>query len=72
MSGLFLVSKRFDGVRFVTFDPSNTPELQHARIRHLDLDAAGTLWISTFYGSLTSYRDGQFASKPAVMRMACG
>lgn len=54
---------RLDGVRFVTFDPSNTPELQHARIRHLDVDAAGTLWISTFYGSLTSYRDGQFRAE---------
>src|SRR5258706_8403293 len=36
---------RFDGARFVMFDPENTPELLHARIRKLFLDAQGTLWI---------------------------
>lgn len=51
---------RFDGVRFVTFDPENTPELLHARIRKLYLDAQGTLWINTYDGSLTSLRDGAF------------
>ena len=29
---------RFDGVRFVTFDPVNTPELKHARITGLFVD----------------------------------
>src|SRR5208282_2882574 len=36
---------RFDGVRFVTFDPVNTPELGHARIQGLATDASGRLWI---------------------------
>ena len=51
---------RFDGVRFVTFDPANTPELSHTRIQGLFLDARGTLWINTFRGGLTSYRNGAF------------
>ncbi|HLX72522.1 MAG TPA: two-component regulator propeller domain-containing protein [Verrucomicrobiae bacterium] len=51
---------RFDGVRFVTFDPSTHPELGHTRIQALFLDASGTLWINTFRGGLTSYRDGVF------------
>jgi len=51
---------RFDGVRFVTFDPVNTPELTQPRIQGLFLDANGTLWINTFRGGLTSYRDGRF------------
>src|SRR5712664_4178993 len=51
---------RFDGVRFVTFDPVNTPALGHARIQDLFLDDSGTLWINTYRGGLTSYRDGTF------------
>lgn len=52
---------RFDGLRFVTFDPANTPALAHARVRKLSVDAAGTLWINTFDGSMTSLRQGTFA-----------
>ena len=51
---------RFDGSRFVTFEPENTPELLYARIRKLFLDAQGTLWINTYDGSLTSLRNGTF------------
>lgn len=51
---------RFDGVSFTTFDPGNTPALSHARIQGLYLDARGTLWINTYRGGLTSYRDGVF------------
>src|SRR6266540_313531 len=51
---------RFDGVRFVTFDPANTSALQRARVRRLNVDAGGTLWINTYDGSLTSFRDGKF------------
>ena len=51
---------RFDGVRFVTFDPANTPELLHARVRSLYVDARGTLWINTYDGSLTTYCQGKF------------
>lgn len=51
---------RFDGVRFVTFDPANTPALAHARIRKLAVDGLGTLWINTYDGSMTSMRNGIF------------
>jgi len=56
---------RFDGARFVTFDPVNTPELGQARVQGLFLDANGTLWINTFRGGLTSYRDGKFCNELA-------
>jgi signal transduction histidine kinase/ligand-binding sensor domain-containing protein len=51
---------RFDGIRFVTFDPVNTPALGHARIQDLFVDESGTLWVNTYRGGLTSYRNGSF------------
>ncbi|HEU6447451.1 MAG TPA: two-component regulator propeller domain-containing protein [Verrucomicrobiae bacterium] len=54
---------RFDGNRFVIFDPVTTPELTHPRIQGLFLDKQGTLWINTFRGGLTSYRDGIFRNE---------
>ncbi len=51
---------RFDGVRFVTFDPANTPALLHARVRGLYVDVQGTLWINTYDGSLTAFRQRKF------------
>src|SRR3954469_22304316 len=51
---------RFDGTRFVTFDPVNEPALSQSRVQGLFLDANGTLWINTFRGGLTSYRNGIF------------
>ena len=51
---------RYDGARYVTYDPVNRPELSQARVQGLFLDANGTLWINTFRGGLTSYRDGAF------------
>src|SRR5208337_1050527 len=54
---------RFDGMRFITFDPANTPALAHARVRTLSVDEQGTLWIDTFDGSMTSLRRGTFAQE---------
>jgi len=51
---------RFDGARFVTFDPANQPALSQPRVQDLFLDVSGTLWINTFRGGLTSYRNGVF------------
>jgi ligand-binding sensor domain-containing protein len=61
--GTYAGLARFDGVRFVTFDPVNTPALSQARVQGLYLDATGTLWISTFRGGLTSYRNGVFRNE---------
>ena len=58
--GTYAGLARFDGVRFVTFDPASKPELSQARVQGLFLDANGTLWINTFRGGLTSYRNGVF------------
>ena len=54
---------RFDGVRFVRFDPANTRELGHTRVERLVTDSAGTLWINTYDGSLTSWRAGVFKAE---------
>ena len=51
---------RYDGARFVTFDPNNTPALQRARVRRLFVDGNGRLWINTYDGSLTMYQNGKF------------
>lgn len=54
---------RFDGSRFTIFKPENTPQLGHARIVKLFVDQQGTLWINTYDGSLTSYREGVFTAE---------
>ena len=54
---------RFDGARFVAFDPANTLALGQARVQGLFLDVSGTLWINTFRGGLTSYRAGVFRNE---------
>ena len=41
---------RFDGVRFTTFTPVDTPALPGAWIRVLRTDANGALWIGTYQG----------------------
>ncbi len=52
---------RFDGIHSVSFDSLNTPALSPpSRIQGLYLDARGTLWINTYRGGLTSYRNGVF------------
>jgi hypothetical protein len=51
---------RFDGVRFVSFHPGNTPELRSIEIQKLLVDARGTLWVGTVVSALSSYRDGRF------------
>ena len=68
---------RFDGLRFVAFDPDNTPALAHARVEHLFVDGTGTLWANTYDGSLTSVRRGVFQRewtrrRPARLRSVPG
>jgi signal transduction histidine kinase/ligand-binding sensor domain-containing protein len=63
---------RFDGVRFVTFDPANTPALSHARVRKLFLDARGRLWINGYDGSLVIYDHGTFTAETRNIRFSEG
>ena len=51
---------RFDGVRFVVFDKTNTPAIRHNSIQALLETRDGSLWIATFVGGLARLKDGQF------------
>ncbi|HEY4305472.1 MAG TPA: histidine kinase [Gemmatimonadaceae bacterium] len=54
---------RFDGVRFVRFDSTNTPALRTRKfgvLYPLLLDRSGWLWITRPDGMLVRYRDGVF------------
>jgi signal transduction histidine kinase/CheY-like chemotaxis protein/ligand-binding sensor domain-containing protein/HPt (histidine-containing phosphotransfer) domain-containing protein len=60
--------RRFDGVRFVVYDSSNTPEIAVNNITKLYVDRDGDLWIATFRGDLISFKDGKFTSYPKLNR----
>jgi ligand-binding sensor domain-containing protein len=51
---------RFDGVRFTTFDPANSPGLPRFDIQPLMVDSQGVLWVSMVGGLLTHFEAGQF------------
>jgi signal transduction histidine kinase/ligand-binding sensor domain-containing protein len=51
---------RFDGLKFTTFDKSNTPELKTSALDALLADKHGNLWIGTLGGGLTVNRNGRF------------
>ncbi len=50
---------RFNGVRFETFNKSNTPEFEHNTVRALLKDRSNRLWIGSARGLLL-YEDGKF------------
>jgi ligand-binding sensor domain-containing protein/signal transduction histidine kinase len=52
---------RFDGVRFKTFDTSNSPGLESNFLTELVLGRDGTLWIGSNSG-LVRYRDREFTT----------
>ena len=56
---------RFDGVRFTSYTPEDTPALAGIWIRSLLADADGRLWIGTYQG-LAVLQDGQFRSVQAT------
>ena len=56
LSGL----SRFDGVRFVNFDSTNTPALANTGVRRLFVDAQGRLWVNGGDGSLLLKRGNTF------------
>jgi signal transduction histidine kinase/ligand-binding sensor domain-containing protein len=51
---------RFDGIRFMVFDPGNTPEMNSGRVTSLFEDRDERLWIGHETGELTSYYRGRF------------
>lgn len=52
---------RFDGDRFVTFNPQTTPELKDVEIETLSVDSRGTLWIAAGNESIARLTHGKFA-----------
>jgi diguanylate cyclase (GGDEF)-like protein len=54
---------RFDGVRFVTFTPNDTPELPGMLVQCLLADPDGRLWIGTYLG-LALREHGEFRAVP--------
>ncbi len=58
---LFSGLLRYDGVRFVSFNPRNTPELPGNAVRRLMTDPSGRLWISGYDGSLTTWDRNGFS-----------
>lgn len=52
---------RFDGVRFVVFDKSNTPELKSSIINALLADHNGVLWIATRGGGMNRLENGKIS-----------
>jgi ligand-binding sensor domain-containing protein len=53
---------RFDGIRFTTFDESNTPELKDNEVSSMVETPDGTLWIGTLGGGVLRYKDKKFKS----------
>ncbi len=51
---------RFDGVRFVPFNPQNTPELKDVQVEFLSVDGAGRLWVVMGNESINAMADGEF------------
>jgi len=53
---------RFDGVRFIVFNKSNTPGIVSNRFSRMVQDRAGDLWLTTESGELTRYHGNSFHS----------
>ncbi len=51
---------RFDGNRFVIFNPQTTPELKDVEIETLSVDSCGVLWITTGNESVDYIKNGIF------------
>jgi PAS domain S-box-containing protein len=62
---------RFDGVRYVLWQPPGGPQLPSSYIRSLCAARDGRLWIGTQLG-LASWKDGQLTLHPEVAGQAVG
>ncbi|MCU0663491.1 MAG: hypothetical protein MUC50_14335 [Myxococcota bacterium] len=51
---------RFDGVRFTTFDKSNTPAMKANDVKALFIDSARVLWVGLNGGGLVRYDGREF------------
>jgi PAS domain S-box-containing protein len=63
---------RFDGVRFTTFNTTNTPQLRTNEIAALLVSRSGTLWIGTRGGGALTYDGRAFTRVPVKYRFAAG
>ncbi|HWZ95510.1 MAG TPA: two-component regulator propeller domain-containing protein [Opitutaceae bacterium] len=53
---------RFDGVNFDTFDDLKENQLKELEVWTLLADPDGSLWIGTFGGGVTRFKDGRFTT----------
>lgn len=60
---------RYDGYRFRTFYPGNTPALTCTHITSLLCDRTGTLWVGTQDGSLVKVNRGIFSNVTCTVRL---
>lgn len=51
---------RFDGARFVIFNPQSTPELKDVEFETLSVDSLGVLWITAGNESVANVSQGKF------------
>jgi signal transduction histidine kinase/ligand-binding sensor domain-containing protein len=63
---------RFDGVRFVVFDRSNTPEMHENSIFCLTVSRDGSLWAGMEGGGLLRYHGGVFRQYSAAEGLTNG
>jgi signal transduction histidine kinase/ligand-binding sensor domain-containing protein len=57
---------RFDGLRFVVFDKSNTPGITANRFAAMVKGEQGDLWLYSESGAITRYHNGQFRTLAEV------
>jgi signal transduction histidine kinase/ligand-binding sensor domain-containing protein/CheY-like chemotaxis protein len=53
---------RFDGVNVTVFDSATTSAIKQSYVWVLFVDKDGVLWIGTYGGGLTRYKDGTFST----------
>jgi PAS domain S-box-containing protein len=63
---------RFDGLRFHTFNSSNTPAFGRDNINHVCVTKNGVLWIGLDGGGIVQYADGIFSNRdvPPELKLA--
>ncbi len=57
---------RFDGMDFKTFNKSNTPTIKNDAITTLFIASDKTLWIGTYGGGITLYKNNHFFNPSSI------